>query len=124
MSVSSRCAPALVSVALTVIVALAASGPAAAAPDASVTAGAQIPSGAFDFVSNANASCTHHVATTGDDANSGTSVSLPWRTPAKAMASLRAGQTVCVHAGTYDVGTLDPSASGTAAQPITVMAAP
>ena len=67
--------------------------------------------------------CTHHVATSGSDANSGTSLTAAWRTPAKAVASLQAGQTACVHAGTYDVGTLDPSRSGTATAPIALIGA-
>lgn len=82
--------------------------PAQAAPDRSVTAGAQIPSGTFAFVNRMTIACSHHVATSGNDGNGGTSLSSAWRTPAKAVASLQPGQTACVHAGTYDVGTLDP----------------
>ncbi|MCA1706637.1 MAG: hypothetical protein LC808_26580 [Actinobacteria bacterium] len=98
--------------------------PAQAAPDRSVTAGAQIPSGTFAFADKANPTCTHHVATTGSDGNSGTTATTAWRTPAKAVASLQAGQTACVHAGTYDSGTLDPARSGTADAPIALVGAP
>jgi hypothetical protein len=123
MCTSSSCRRGLRVGGLAIAVALAASVPAAAAPDASVIAGAQIAAGTFDFAANGTA-CTHHVATTGSDANSGTSAGSAWRTVAKAMATLHAGQTACVHAGTYDVGTLDPANSGTAAAPITIMGAP
>ena len=111
-----------------VLIALAASlavAPAAqAAPDRSVVAGANIPADAFAFAARANPSCTHHVATTGNDANSGTTLAAAWRTPAKAFAALGPGQTACVHAGTYDAAGLDPARSGTSEAPIAVVAAP
>src|SRR4051812_21927129 len=88
--------------------------PAHAAPDRSVVAGAQIPADAFAFAGRTSQSCTHHVATSGNDANSGSSLASAWRTPAKAFASLAPGQTACVHAGTYDASTLNPARSGTA----------
>jgi hypothetical protein len=96
--------------------------PAHAAPDRSVTAGAQIPSDTFSFADRA-AACTHHVALTGSDSNAGTTLTAAWRTPAKAVATLIAGQTACVHAGTYDVSSLAPSHSGTATAPIGLVAA-
>jgi hypothetical protein len=106
------------------LLSLAIAGPAAAAPDRSVSAGASIPADAFTFVANATPSCTHHVATTGSDANSGTSAGAAWRTIGKAFSALGPGQTACVHAGTYDAGTLDPARSGTATAPVTLMGAP
>src|SRR3712207_3724393 len=75
---------------------------ASAAPDRSVVAGARIPSTTFTFVGARTTQCTHHVDTTGNDSNAGSSAA-PWRTPAKAFAALRDGQTACIHAGTYDV---------------------
>jgi hypothetical protein len=44
--------------------------------------------------------CTHYVATSGDDSNTGSSES-PWRTLQHAADVAQAGDTVCVHAGTY-----------------------
>jgi len=42
-----------------------------------------------------------YVSTTGNDANSGTNSSAPWRTIQKAMNSATAGSTVNIMAGTY-----------------------
>lgn len=109
---------------LAVLFALTVVSPAHGAPDRSVTAGAQIPTAAFAFADRANGVCTHHVATSGSDANSGTSPTVAWRTLAKAVASLQAGHTACVHAGTYDTGTLDAARSGTSEAPIALMGAP
>jgi Right handed beta helix region len=106
------------------LLALAIAAPAAAAPDRSVFAGASIPADAFAFVARATPGCTHHVATTGSDGNSGTSAAAAWRTVGKAFTALGPGQTACVHAGTYDAGTLDPARSGTATAPVRVMGAP
>jgi len=119
-----RCRQAQTLAGLAVLSALVAAAPAASAPDRSVTAGAQIPAGAFAFADKANPACTHHVSTAGSDGNSGTSAATAWRTPAKAVASLQAGQTACVHAGTYDSGTLDVARSGTADAPIALIGAP
>ncbi len=111
--------------AATAALVIATAAPAAqAAPDRSVTAGANIPADAYTFVERATSSCTHHVATTGSDANSGTSPTGAWRTPAKAFQSLAPGQRACIHAGTYDVVTLDPARSGTASAPIAITEAP
>ena len=63
-----------------------------------------------------------YVAPTGNDANPGTQTA-PWRTLAKANASLRAGQTVYVRAGTY-AEQVKPTASGTASAWITFAAYP
>jgi hypothetical protein len=94
-----------------------------AAPDRSVVAGANIPSATFAF-KNHTRTCTHHVSTTGNDSNVGSSAA-PWQTPAKAFATLRDGQTACIHAGTYDIaGPLNPLDSGTASAPISVIGAP
>jgi hypothetical protein len=109
---------------LAVLLALTLVSPADGAPDRSVTAGAQIPSGTFAFADRANPACTHHVATNGSDANSGASATTAWRTLAKAVASLQAGQTACVHGGTYDTGALDAARSGTSEAPIALVGAP
>ncbi|GIK10518.1 MAG: hypothetical protein JETCAE02_02280 [Anaerolineaceae bacterium] len=45
--------------------------------------------------------CTHYVATTGNDSNSGTLAS-PWRTVQKAANTVGAGSVVCVRAGMYN----------------------
>jgi hypothetical protein len=96
-----------------------------ATPNRSVTAGAQIAADAFTFTGRVNAACTYHVvAQDGDDNRSGTSVSTAWATPAKAFRALQPGQTACVHAGTYNVGTLDPENAGTADAPIALIGAP
>jgi hypothetical protein len=109
---------------LGVLFALTVVAPTQAAPDRSVSAGAQIPSGAFAFADKANPACTHHVATTGSDANSGTSATSAWRTLTHAVALLQAGQTACVHTGTYTTGTLDPAHRGTENAPIALVGAP
>src|SRR4051794_9655068 len=112
-------------VAVPALLALALNQPAQASPNRSVTAGAQIPADAFAFTGRVNAACTYHVvAQGGDDNNPGTSVSSAWATPAKAFRALRPGQTACVHAGTYGVGTLDPANAGTADAPIALIGAP
>jgi len=65
---------------------------------------------------------TFFVATTGSDANPGTS-SLPWRSIQKALNTLQAGQTALVLAGTY-MENLVFTRAGTASAPITVAANP
>ena len=119
-----RCRHARALTGLAVLFALVVVAPAQAAPDRSVSAGARIPSATFAFADKANPACTHHVATNGSDANNGTTTTAAWRTPAKAAASLQAGQTACVHAGTYDTGTLHPARSGRADAPIALIGAP
>jgi Right handed beta helix region len=92
--------------------------------DGTVTPGVHIPSGTFTFAAPVTAGCTRHIATTGNDANDGITLATAWRTPGKAIATLRAGQTGCLHAGTYDVRTLDPAHAGTPAEPIRLVGAP
>jgi hypothetical protein len=62
---------------------------------------------------------SYYVGTTGSDTNPGT-VTLPFKTFAKAVSSLTAGSTLQVMAGTY-TETLTLSTSGTASAPITVI---
>ncbi len=50
---------------------------------------------------SAPGSCTHYVATSGNDGNAGT-LSSPWRTIQKAANTVGAGSTVCVRGGTYN----------------------
>jgi Right handed beta helix region len=59
-----------------------------------------------------------HVSPTGSDGNEGTRT-RPWRTVAKALRTLRAGQTAFVHAGVYQGNHLMERA-GTASNPITL----
>lgn len=67
--------------------------------------------------------CTHHVTTTGSDTNPGTAAA-PWRTIRKALLTLTAGQTACVHAGTYPEGANAVTRAGTPSAPIAVVGAP
>ena len=54
----------------------------------------------------------YYVSTTGDDANTGTSTSAPWRSIQKAMNSATTGSTVNIMAGTYQERlTMDVSGS-------------
>ncbi|NOY05500.1 MAG: T9SS type A sorting domain-containing protein [Chlorobi bacterium] len=62
---------------------------------------------------------TYYVATTGNDANPGTT-SQPWRTLTKAANTLVAGDTVFIRAGTYGEQVI-PVNSGTAGNPIVYM---
>jgi hypothetical protein len=56
----------------------------------------------FSLPSSASAAtCTHYVATTGNDANAGT-LAAPWRTIQKAANTVAAGSVVCVRGGTYN----------------------
>ena len=66
--------------------------------------------------------CTHHVATTGDDGNSGTA-EAPWRTIQQAADTSEPGDAVCIHSGTYSEE-VTFTHSGTAEAPITFTAAP
>jgi hypothetical protein len=64
------------------------------------------------------------VSTTGSDLNIGSEAS-PWLTPAKAMATLTAGQTCAMRGGVYAYSSaLAPTNSGTQGNPITLMAYP
>jgi beta-glucanase (GH16 family) len=60
---------------------------------------------------------TYYVSPTGNDANAGT-LAAPWKTIAKANATLQAGDTVIIRAGTYNEDIL-PKNSGVAGKPIT-----
>ena len=62
----------------------------------------------------------YYVSPSGNDANLGTSVSAPWRTIAKANATLQPGDTVYIRAGNYAEG-INPTNNGTAGAPITYM---
>jgi hypothetical protein len=67
--------------------------------------------------------CTHYVHKNGDN-TTGESLQTAWRTIAKAMQSLRAGQTACVSNDVYDEGPIVAAHSGTADHPIAVKPAP
>ena len=57
------------------------------------------------------ATCTHYVATTGNDANPGT-LAAPWRTIQKAANTLAPGNTACIRGGVYsEVVTVNVSGS-------------
>jgi parallel beta-helix repeat protein len=60
---------------------------------------------------------TYHVAVSGNDNNSGNQ-SQPWKTIQKAAATMKAGDTVLIHAGTYDEK-VTPINSGTEGKYIT-----
>ena len=64
----------------------------------------------------------YYVAPHGDDANPGTE-GLPWRTVGKAAATLAAGDTVLIGAGTY-AEMLVPAHSGSSGAPITFASRP
>jgi hypothetical protein len=69
------------------------------------------------FASAASAA-TYYVSTSGSDTNNGLSAGAPWRTIAKANATLVAGDVVRISPGTYpDV--IQPTANGTSANRIT-----
>src|ERR1700730_5445754 len=69
-------------------------------------------------VSSAPEGPQFYVSTTGNDANSGTSLSAPWRTIQKALNSATPGSTVNITAGTYNER-LTLGVSGTAGHYIT-----
>lgn len=66
---------------------------------------------------------TLHVAVTGNDKNDGLSRATAWRTLRHAAASVRAGDTVLIHGGTYEEH-VPLRATGDANAPITFRAAP
>ena len=66
--------------------------------------------------------CTHHVAPDGNDDNPG-SAEAPWRTIQHAADVAQAGDTVCVHTGTYSED-VTFARSGSAEAPISFAAAP
>jgi hypothetical protein len=71
---------------------------------------------------------TYHVAPTGNDNNAGTDPAAPWLTVTRAQRTVRPGDTVLIHGGTFAIstGTVGASftTSGTAALPINYFAAP
>jgi hypothetical protein len=72
----------------------------------------------------ANLRCTHHVAASGNDSDSGTA-QAPWRTVQHAVDVAQPGDTVCVGGGDYSAeGELFFSSSGTTDDPITFAAPP
>ena len=70
------------------------------------------------FVCEASATTYYVDKATGSDSRAGTSTSTAWATIGKANATLRAGDTVYVRAGTYDE-IIEPYQSGAAGAPIT-----
>ena len=88
-------------------------------PDASAVAQAQ----SFVTTTDRPPPRTFHVALTGDDARSGLSASEAWRSIAHAAEQVRAGDTVLIHAGTYEEYVL-VRATGDRDSPITFQAAP
>lgn len=66
-----------------------------------------------------NPSCTRYVATTGSDSYAG-SAAAPWRTLKASLPKLRAGDTLCVAAGTYTEEVTVTPADGTPTSRITV----
>jgi hypothetical protein len=64
---------------------------------------------------------TFHVATTGSDANDG-SAGAPFRSVQRGVLLARPGDTILVHAGTYD-GMINVTTSGTERRPITLRGA-
>jgi hypothetical protein len=60
----------------------------------------------------------YYVSKQGDDAAAGTSPAAPWRTIAKANASVAPGDTVFIRGGVYEE-IIEPAASGTEGNPIT-----
>lgn len=70
-------------------------------------------------------SVSYHVATTGNDANSGLSLALAFATPQKCADVMKAGDTCYIHAGTYG-GTYQPlsiTKGGSEGRPITFTSA-
>lgn len=66
---------------------------------------------------------TYYVSTTGNNSNPGTE-GKPWRTIAKGMDMLNAGDTLYVRGGTYTEGLMRIKRSGTEASPIKVLSSP
>jgi hypothetical protein len=77
----------------------------------------------FETLAKGAPARTFHVAVNGDDGRSGLSPQEAWRTIAYAASQIRAGDTVLIHAGTYEEYVL-VRATGEAKAPITFQAAP
>jgi hypothetical protein len=111
----------LSAVALALVLPCAAAGQ--ARPGPSVAAGARrFPN--VSFARKAKRGCDRYVSTAGDDANSGRSARVAWRTVGMALRTLRAGQVGCVLPGTYEEGHNEAAHDGTAAAPIVLRRAP
>lgn len=67
-------------------------------------------------------SAEYFVSPDGNDGNAGTSASRPWKTIAKANATLQPGDTVYLRGGTYNDDPIRPSRSGTSSAPIRYVA--
>ena len=65
----------------------------------------------------------YHVSVDGDDARDGLTADTAWRTLRHAAASIRAGDTVTIHAGTYEEH-VPVRVSGDQGRPVTFRAAP
>lgn len=81
------------------------------------------PEQSFETAGAASAPRTFHVAVTGDDRHSGLSPEQAWRTINHAADLVRAGDTVLIHAGTYEESVTVRS-TGDEGAPITFRAAP
>lgn len=62
---------------------------------------------------------TYYVATNGNNANTGTSISAPWRTVAHACSNAPAGSTVYIRGGIYNEQNISVTVSGNIGSPIT-----
>ncbi|MEK7389002.1 MAG: right-handed parallel beta-helix repeat-containing protein, partial [Elusimicrobiota bacterium] len=72
------------------------------------------------FAAQALHAATYYVATTGNDANPGTGA-VPWKTVAKAVNFMVAGDTTYVRGGVYAEGVIRFNKSGTQAAPIKLL---
>jgi Right handed beta helix region/Protein of unknown function (DUF1565) len=75
---------------------------------------------AASFLTGAVHAATYHVATTGSDSNPGTE-KQPWRTVAKAVNAMVAGDTTYVRGGTYNEGLIQFRTSGSQSAPIKLL---
>jgi hypothetical protein len=63
----------------------------------------------------------YYVSPNGSDSNNGTSLTSPFKTVNKAVASVKAGDTIYVRGGTYQLtSAVNPKVSGTSGNPITL----
>ena len=78
------------------------------------------------FLSPRSHAATYYIAPNGQDSASGTTAQAPWKTFAKAIPLLQAGDTLMLLNGTYDASTTGfpriSGKNGTASKPITIMA--
>ncbi|EDY19138.1 Fibronectin type III domain protein [Chthoniobacter flavus Ellin428] len=94
-----------------------------AVSSSAAAAAAAPPPQSFQTAAQPAAPRTFHVATTGDDHHSGLSEADAFRTVAHAAELARAGDTVLIHAGTYEE-TVVIRSSGSEVAPITFRSAP